>query len=184
MQPAEAGKRRVRPRPKARPGGTGAKKPPQWSAERRASPGARTVKACLRGDARGPASLARERVPRSTPAPVGAPLPSFARGIFGKPRRSHDSRERRSVPKLSPPSLRGASEASPKATVRECAAIDGRRPSRPAIGGHLAVAGAGSRAIFFPSNAGDHHPCASSTSARPRSRSNRRSPIRASISPR
>jgi hypothetical protein len=28
--------------------------PPRWSAERRASPGAQTVKASLRGDARGP----------------------------------------------------------------------------------------------------------------------------------
>ena len=33
-------------------GGLGAKKPPRWSAERRASPGAQTVKASLRGDAR------------------------------------------------------------------------------------------------------------------------------------
>ena len=34
------------------PGGLGANKPPRWSAERRASPGAQTVKASLRGDAR------------------------------------------------------------------------------------------------------------------------------------
>jgi hypothetical protein len=33
-------------------GGLGANKPPRWSAERRASPGAQTVKASLRGDAR------------------------------------------------------------------------------------------------------------------------------------
>jgi hypothetical protein len=32
--------------------GLGANKPPRWSAERRASPGAQTVKASLRGDAR------------------------------------------------------------------------------------------------------------------------------------
>ena len=32
--------------------GSDANKPPRWSAERRASPGAQTVKASLRGDAR------------------------------------------------------------------------------------------------------------------------------------
>ena len=34
------------------PRGPDANKPPRWSAERRASPGAQTVKASLRGDAR------------------------------------------------------------------------------------------------------------------------------------
>jgi hypothetical protein len=38
--------------PRFRPGGLDANKPPRWSAERRASPGAQTVKASLRGDAR------------------------------------------------------------------------------------------------------------------------------------
>jgi hypothetical protein len=38
--------------PRFGPGGLGANKPPRWSAERRASPGAQTVKASLRGDAR------------------------------------------------------------------------------------------------------------------------------------
>ena len=58
--------------------GLGANKPPRWSAERRASPGAQTVKASLRGDARtyvtGPLL---KRVPPH-PAPVGAPPPHFA----------------------------------------------------------------------------------------------------------
>ena len=73
--------------PRFRPGGLGANKPPRWSAERRASPGARTAKAGLRGDARralracGPTSLARRRVPLH-PAPVGAPPPHW--GGFGK----------------------------------------------------------------------------------------------------
>jgi hypothetical protein len=44
--PRQANVRRLRP------GGLGANKPPRWSAERRASPGAQTVKASLRGDAR------------------------------------------------------------------------------------------------------------------------------------
>src|SRR5687768_9324214 len=60
-----------------RQGGSGANKPPRWSAERRASPGAQTVKASLRGDARAydTGSLLK-RVPMH-PAPFGAPLPSF-----------------------------------------------------------------------------------------------------------
>jgi hypothetical protein len=62
-------------------GGLGANKPPRWSAERRASPGAQTVKASLRGDARGLREWpAHDNGCRCTRAPVGAPLPSFGRG--------------------------------------------------------------------------------------------------------
>ena len=54
-----------------RPGGLGAKKPPRWSAERRASPGARIAKADLRGDAR--ASLwARSQTGAAAPERLSA----------------------------------------------------------------------------------------------------------------
>ncbi len=75
-----------------RQGGLGANKPPRWSAERRASPGARTAKAGLRGDARraiAPAGLRHWPADgcRCTRAPVGAPPPHFVVRGFGKPRR-------------------------------------------------------------------------------------------------
>ena len=57
--------------------GPEANKPPRWSAERRASPGAQTVKASLRGDARAYVTGPLTNGCRCTRAPVGAPLPSL-----------------------------------------------------------------------------------------------------------
>jgi hypothetical protein len=65
--------------PRNGPGGLGANKPPRWSAERRASPGAQTVKASLRGDARTYVTGPLYNGCRCTRAPVGAPLPSFCK---------------------------------------------------------------------------------------------------------
>src|SRR5688572_19261938 len=70
--------------PRFRQGGSGANKPPRWSAERRASPGAQTVKASLRGDARAYVTGPLTYGCRCTRAPVGAPLPSLARGELAK----------------------------------------------------------------------------------------------------
>jgi hypothetical protein len=75
-------------------GGPSANKPPRWSAERRASPGAQTVKANLRGDVRASdlALRAYDTGPpkgclASTRAPIGAPPPHFCEGEKIKARR-------------------------------------------------------------------------------------------------
>src|SRR5688572_3382839 len=80
--------------PRNGPGGLGANKPPRWSAERRASPGAQTVKASLRGDARAYVTGPLTNGCRCTRAPVGAPLPSLDVRETGKLGGRHDSRER------------------------------------------------------------------------------------------
>src|SRR5688572_24549503 len=77
-----------------RPGGLGANKPPRWSAERRASPGAQTVKASLRGDARGLREWPAHKTGADAPERLSAlRFPLFVRGKDCKPRRSSASRE-------------------------------------------------------------------------------------------
>ena len=74
-----------------RQAGSEANKPPRWSAERRASPGAQTVKASLRGDARACVTGPLLNGCRCTRAPVGAPLPSFIAMRRRKCKRSEGS---------------------------------------------------------------------------------------------